>query len=269
MLPKAGKVLLPAAIAVTTGLLGLLQAVVGGANAAVQVIALVLAFLQTVAVIGAVLLEAGIVTAPTPRPAGAPGYGPPQGYGAYPQGHGQPGQGQAGYSQQGYGAGAASGGYGQQAPSGAQPSGYAQYAQPTQAPYGQHSYAPPSGYGQQPVQPSWAQPGSAQQASAQQASGPQGATPQPDVSQQPTSAWYTGGTTSIDADTPASPGTPVPPSSEPPAQFTPESTTRFAAADASETPAVGHPVQHAPGEAADHTDTAQTRYIQPGDRPQN
>jgi hypothetical protein len=123
---------------------------------------LVVSFLVTVSVIGALLLDTGIVTAPAPRPATPPGYGQPSGYGQYPQGYGQ-GYGQqygsAGYGQQGYGQAS---GYGQQG-------GYGQ-----QAGYGQQPGYPAAGYGQQPQ--GWGQQIPASEQGGRPAAPPAGST---------------------------------------------------------------------------------------------
>jgi hypothetical protein len=181
LLPKVGRVLVPAAVIVVTGTLFLLQAVAQGGASTTAIIALVLAFLQAVAVIGAVLLDAGLVKAPAPRPRAPQGYGQPGGYSQYPPGYGQPGGygqygQQQGYGQQGYGAP----GYGQPGQYGQQP-GYGQ---------GQQGYGAPGGFGQQQPQGSWAQtdPGAR----------PAGAAP----------SWYGGG--SEGGDTPSAHGGPVP-----------------------------------------------------------
>ncbi|WP_345613665.1 DUF5336 domain-containing protein [Pseudonocardia adelaidensis] len=182
LLPKVGRVLVPAAVIVVTGTLFLLQAVTQGGASTPAIIALVLAFLESVTAIGAVLLDAGLVKAPAPRPRAPQGYGQPGGYGQYPPGYGQPGGygqygAQQGYGQQGYGAP----GFGQP---GQQP-GYGQQ----QPGYGQQGYGAPGGYGQQPQAP-WggADPGAR----------PGGAAP----------SWYGGATEG--GDTPSAPGTPVP-----------------------------------------------------------
>jgi Family of unknown function (DUF5336) len=194
VLPKAPRVLAPAAVITVSGMLALLQAVVAGNTSGLLVGALVVAFLASLAVVGALLLDAGIVTAPAPRPK-APAYGQAPygqqqpygqqgwnqqpGYGQYGQAPGQPEYGQQGYGQQGYGA---QPGYGQQG-YGAQP-GQQGYGQPG---YGQQGYgAQPgqqSGYGAAPAAgssaaPSWAQPS------------PQ--TPQAEAGQAATPGWYTG-----------------------------------------------------------------------------
>lgn len=182
VLPKVGKVLLPGAVAVTVGMLILLQAVAGGGASTTVVIALVVAFLEAVAAVGAVLMDAGIITAPAPRPkapdhgqqqfpgyphgypqqGGQPGYGP-----GYPQQGGQPGYGQPGYGQPGAQPGYGQPGYG--APQyGSQPPAYGQTP----------AFGQPGGYGQQassaPEQPAW----------AQQA---------PESPAQPAAPWYGGG----------------------------------------------------------------------------
>jgi hypothetical protein len=173
LLPKVGRVLVPGAVTVVTGTLFLLQAVVPGGASNTAIVALVLALFQSVAVIGAVLLDAGLVKAPAPRPRAPQGYGQPGGYGQYPPGYGQPGG--YGYGpQQGYGAP----GYGQPGQYGQQPG------------YGQPGYGAPGGYGQQQPQGSWGQ--------SEPGGRPGGSAP----------SWYGGG--SEGGDTPSAPGTPVP-----------------------------------------------------------
>jgi hypothetical protein len=237
VLPKVGRVLVPAAVAVTTGTLLLLQLVTAGGAPATAILALVLAFLQTASVIVAVLLDAGLVTAPTPRPSAPSGY-PQHGYGGYPQGYGQ----QGGYGQ--YGGPQA--GYGQQPGYGGQP-GYGQpgqYGTPQGGGYGQPGYgAQPSSYGQQaPAPGSW----------GQQAPG------QPDAgAAQPTPPWY-GRSADANEDTPGAPlasGAPA---------VSADPTTVFPAAESmpADRPEAGDQDQTREGE--------QTRFIQqPGDRPQN
>jgi Family of unknown function (DUF5336) len=179
LLPKVGRVLVPAAVIVVTGTLFLLQDVAGGGASTIAIVALVLAFLQSVAVIGAVLLDAGLVKAPAPRPSPPPGYGQPGAYGQYPPGYGQPGGygqygAQQGYGQQGYGAP----GYGQPGQYGQQP-GYGQ----------QQGYGAPGGYGQQQPQGGWGQ--------ADPSARPAGAP-----------SWYGGGAAE-GGDTPSGQGTPL------------------------------------------------------------
>ena len=111
VLPRAGRLLVPAAVAVTTGALLLLQLVASGGAPAIAVVALILAILEAAAAVGAVLLQTGVVSAsalrsttpkgqPPRQPAQAgppPGYGPSGGYGQFgapPMGYGR---------QQGYG----------------------------------------------------------------------------------------------------------------------------------------------------------------------
>lgn len=173
VLPKVGRVLAPAGVAVATGTLQLLQLVASGATSTTVIIALVLAFLETVAVIGAFLLDAGLIKVPEPRPTPPPGYGQPSGYGQYPQGYGAQGYGQYGGSPQGYGQ--PTGGYGQQQPGYGQPG---QYVAP-QGGYGQPGYGQQVAYGQQAQsQGGW----------GQQSPG------QPDPRQQQTNpGWYVGG----------------------------------------------------------------------------
>lgn len=151
-LPKITGVLAPAAVAIVTGTLLTLQAVVGGASNTTTIISLVLAFLQSVAAVGAVLLATGVVAAAVPRPRRPHGHGQP-GYGYGPQGYGQPGYGQ----QQAYP------GHGQQQPYpgyGQQP-GYGQPG-PGQQPTGQQAVGPPPAQ-----QPSWGQPGPVAHAAAE------------------------------------------------------------------------------------------------------
>jgi len=97
VLPKVGRVLLPGAIIVVVGALGLLQGIVAaGSPSAVVIVGLILAILQAAAAVGAYLMDAGLVNAPARRPTGGgggwgprqPGYGP-QGYGPGPSGYGQ------------------------------------------------------------------------------------------------------------------------------------------------------------------------------------
>ncbi|TQM15333.1 DUF5336 domain-containing protein [Pseudonocardia kunmingensis] len=230
LLPKVGRVLVPAAVMVTTGTLLFLQMVTSGSSPTSVIIALVLAFLQTVAVIGAVLLDAGLVKAPAPRASTPPGYGQPGGYGQYPPGYGQPGQyGQPGYGQQGYGQ--QQPGYG--APGYGQPGQPGQYGQPG---YGQQGYGAPGGYGQQPWGPT---PGQGD------AGGRPAGTP----------SWY-GGSGDSAADTPSAPGTPL--ASGAPAQ-TGEPTG--AAPQTSGRPEQGD---------SEQTSVDQTRIIQAGEqRPPN
>lgn len=212
VLPKAAKALAPAAVVVATGALLLLQFVASVSASTALIIALVLALLQAAAAILAVLLDAGIVKAPAPRPSAPAGYGP---YAGYPQGQGR----DAGY----YGA---QQGYGQPPQYGQQPPGYGQqgaYGQPGygqgQPGYGQPGYGPQPGAQQPAAQQPAAQPPVAQQAGAQQAPAqwgqqvpPPGQQPaqqqpgqqqpdqpaQPDQSSEPpTTAWYTGGTAKV------------------------------------------------------------------------
>lgn len=170
VLPRAGRVLVPGAVAVAVGMLLLLQAVAAGRASAMEVIALVLAFLQAVAAIGAVLLDEGILTAPTARPKApvAPLHG------GYPPAFGpQPGYGQPPYGQA--------------------PHGQAAYGQP--GPYGQPGSGIQPGYGQpaptQQDQPAWAQRPSSEPARS-------------------VPPWYaTGGDFDDTVATPAPPGAPV------------------------------------------------------------
>jgi hypothetical protein len=248
VLPKVGRVLVPAGVLAAVGTLILLQVVADGGTSTLVIVALVLAFLETVAIIGAVLLDAGIITAPAPRPSQPAGYGQQQ-YGAYPQGYGQQGYGQPGYGgQQGYGQpGYGQPGYGQQPPQyGAQPG----YGQPTG---GQQGYGQP-GYGQQPGynpqapqgQPAWGQQ------------------PGTDPSQAPTTSWY-GGPVDSSGDTPASPGTPV---AAEPAAPAPQSAPPSAPAQSppSSTPPAGNDGRHERDADAGGAEST-TRFIQKGERP--
>jgi hypothetical protein len=198
LLPKAGRVLVPATVIVLTGALFLLQAVAQGGASSTAIIALVLALLQAVAALGAVLLDAGLVKAPAPRPREPQGYGQQGGYGQYPPGYGQPGGygqygGQPGYGQPGYGGP----GYGQPGQYGQQPG------------YGQPGYGAPGGYGQQQQPWGQAEPG------ARSASGPP--------------SWYGGG--GDGGDTPSA-GTPV---SGEPTTAIPQASARPEGGDAEQT----------------------------------
>lgn len=162
VLPKAGRVLVPAAALVATGTLVFLLLVVLVGQSTTVIMALVLSFLELAAVVGAMLLDTGLIKPPARRPAAQPqpGYGqwgqPQGGYGQqWPQGYGQPGYG--GYpQQQQYGGGQP--GYGQQ-------------------PYG----AGMPGYGY----PGMTAPGGQQQVPGQQLPAQQHTGPQPAVSSQP------------------------------------------------------------------------------------
>lgn len=247
VLPKAGRVLVPGAVAVTTGTLLLLQYVAAGGAPTVAIITLVLAFLQAIVAVGAVLLDAGIVKAPVSRPSAPAGY-PQQGYGGYPQQYGQPGQqGQPGYGGQ-YPQG---GGYGQQPGYGAQPG----YGQPGQYGAPQQGH-PQQGYGQQPAPSGWGQ---------QPAGPPPG---QPDASARQAAATWYGGSSDSGADTPATPGTPGTPAAPV------DATVGYPTSDVPGTPPMGEPVEGrrerdaAPGGDSAH-DVERTRYIGPGDRTQD
>jgi Family of unknown function (DUF5336) len=75
----SSRVLVPAAVAIVTGTLFLLQTVVGGVDSPYAIGALVLALLEAAAATGAALMQAGVVRAPRPKPAAAAPYagGPP------------------------------------------------------------------------------------------------------------------------------------------------------------------------------------------------
>lgn len=160
-LPKAGRLLVPAAVAVMVGVLALIQVVFAGDSrvSVMAIVVVVLAVLQAAAVVAAVLFDNGMLASPDPavrlarqqarqarRPQGpAPGYPPPGG--GYPGGPPQGGQGGYGYAQQpppatpSYGTPAPGYGYGQQPNYPGQPGGgYPGYPPPGQ----------PSGPGQPP-----------------------------------------------------------------------------------------------------------------------
>ncbi len=108
LLPKAPAVLVPAAVLAAAGTLGTLNAVVLADQPSIVIVILVLGLLQTAALVGAVLVDAGITpmkpkSTPFPAqqwgpPSGSfpppPGQFPPSQYGQGPAG--QYGQGQAG-----------------------------------------------------------------------------------------------------------------------------------------------------------------------------
>jgi hypothetical protein len=250
LLPKAGRVLVPATVLALLGSLALLQETAAGFEVpTTTIIAVILAFLLTVALIGAVLLEAGIVKVPAPRPQAAH---PQQGYGGYggqqqPPGYGGYGQ----YPEQGgYGGAAQQPGYGQQSPyaSGApagQPGygGYGYGAGSTSSPSLPLPSTPPSPYGQGGYgqQPTVAQP--APQASDQ---GP------------PPGGWFAGPTPSSSPD--PYPSSPAPGSGG----------SEDDASDAPATPPTGQPaVEPAPAaeeRAEEDGDRGErTRVIRPGD----
>lgn len=248
LLPKVGRVLVPAAVLLTTGTLVLLQIVVGspGETPTVGMIALLLAVLASAAAVGAVLLDAGLVKAPSPRSSGSAGH-PPQSYpGGYAPGYGQQQQGgfgqygapQAGYGQPGYPGPVGQPGYGQPQPYGT-PQGYG----------GQPGYGAPPAFGQQPpVQPAWGQP----------APGPVEAGPR-----QATPAWY-------GADTPAGEDTPSTPMPSGSTARSADSTSIFSGTDTGSTQRVGetgegrhesHATDRDDGRGGDNNST---RYIPPG-----
>lgn len=293
VLPKTGRGLVPGAIAITTGTLLLLQFVADGNAPTSAIIALIVAFLQTVSAIGAVLLDAGIVTAPAPRPAAPPGYGPvsggyPPGYGQpggygqpmHPQGYGQPaGSGQstpgtpglpaysAGQSgpQPGYGAGQPGYGAGQSGPQPAYGTG--------QPGYGTGQSGPPPGYGQaggyaasgagtsgvgahgeQGSGAHGAQPAGYEPQQAPQSWGQQPAAPSASASQA-TNLWH--GDTSTGTEAEAGPGAPAAP--------TPPRTAVYRPGDApGESP---DEPSGAPGDpdSAEVPDGDVTRSIRPGE----
>ena len=154
LLPKVGRVLVPAALLAAIGFFSLLLQVTStsslGSSGAVRWIALALSLLAAAAIVAALMFDVGVLTAPAPRPRtpaqqpgwspygppGQPGYGQPQQPGAFDPNqpaYGQPGYGQAGYPpQQGYGAA------GYQAP------GFQSY---NATAYGQPGYGQQPGYG--------------------------------------------------------------------------------------------------------------------------
>lgn len=270
LLPKAGKALLPAAVIITTGALMILQLLTNGTSIVIIMVA-VLALLQAIAAVVAVLLEAGVIAAPAPRPARPPAYNQ-QAPSAFPQPYGQ--QGAGGFGQQGYGQ--QQPGFGQQQPGA--------FGQTQQQQFGQQQ----GGYG--------VQPGYGQQAPTQSGQ-QQGGWPQQQenaAAPAPTAAWFAG-------DTPSSPGLPLPqnaptavvqsipgmPSAgqqsasstgpNPPVpsgagpngtgQPDPGATIDYRVAQGTETPAVGSPV--VPAEQPQQGDVAPTRYLQAPDHQQN
>ena len=108
LLPKAPAVLVPAAVLAAAGSLGTLNAVVLAGQSSIVIVILVLGLLQTAALVGAVLVDAGMIKmkpkqTPSPGqqwgpPSGSfpaqPGPFPPNQYGQSPAG--QYGQGQSG-----------------------------------------------------------------------------------------------------------------------------------------------------------------------------
>ena len=228
VLPKTGRVVVPAAVVVTTGFLLFLQLVTDGGASATTIIALVLAFLQCVAAVGAVLLEGGLVKAPAPRPSTPSGYAQPPGYGS-PQGYGQQG---------GYGQYTPPPGYGQQ-PGYAAPPGYGQYGG-QQGGYGQPGYGP-GGFGQQ------APGGWGQQAPQAQQGG-----------------WYSG--TSEGADSGAAPGTP--PASGTPAGSGDATTQIRPQTDSPGRAPEHERAEEGEGDKGNKGVAEQTQIIHPGERPQ-
>lgn len=158
-LPKANSHLPIVAVTSVLGLLLTVTALFGGPEeASIKYglwLVLVFTLLQAVAAVGALLLEAGVITAPAPKPK----YDPYAQYGLPPGGYyGQAGgQQQGGYpSYGGYQSAPSTGGFGaQQAPSGPSTGGYASPSQPTQqiqSGQPQTSSTPPTGF------PSFSQP---------------------------------------------------------------------------------------------------------------
>ncbi len=141
LLPRAPAVLVPAAVLAAAGTLGTLNAVVLADPPSIVIVILVLGLLQTAALVGAVLVDAGMIKM-KPAPAPFPGqqWGPPSGSfpaqpGQFPPG--QYGQGPAGQYGQGQPGQPGQYGPGQPGQSG-QPG---QYGQPSQQ-------SPPNQYGQ-------------------------------------------------------------------------------------------------------------------------
>ena len=231
VLPKSGRVLLPAAVVMVTGVLLLLLTVVSLTSSefegptAIAVIAVVLGFVAAGLAVGAFLMDAGVIKAPARRPAG-----PPAGYnqtGGYGYGQQQPGYGGGQYGQQpGYG-GQQQPGYGQQQPGyggqyGQQQPGYGQQPGQTTTALGQQSgYG--AGYGQAGgYAGATADPGATTDATVSVSTG--------ETAPAPTGGWYGGSGSSSpefsSASTPAS-GTPVVPADGGAAPAAPKDETRF------------------------------------------
>jgi Family of unknown function (DUF5336) len=280
VLPAAGpRVLVPAAVATTTGALLLLQVVVDGRDSPVAIGALVLAVLQAAAAVGAALLQAGVVRAPRPRPKKAVAVAPPSAFPGYPQ--------QPGYPQF----------PGQQYPGQPYPGAYPGPGQPAQ-PYpgdqyaGEHAYAQQARYGAQygvpgyPPPPPYATPGYGPAGYGVPAYGRSGV-PAPDPTADPATVAVPFGAARPAAETapdealPASP--PVPssgvPSSGVPSSGPPDVPVEGSAAHRApgpepagshrvETPASGGP-RSDDGGAAERDDQDRTRAIPtvPGERP--
>jgi hypothetical protein len=186
LLPRADRFLIPAAVLAVTGFLLFVQLGVLGSQFAgaagltlggIEITALVLAFLEAAVLVAAVLLEAGVISMPAPKPAAPPqqyygGQYPPQG-GGYQQ---QPNPYSYGYPQQQQ----PYGGYPQQQPGyGAPQQGWGAPAE-THAGYGQSPAAGWAGQPGQPGQPSpQGQPGQPGQQVPSGAYGQPGAYPQP------------------------------------------------------------------------------------------
>ncbi|OBF25686.1 DUF5336 domain-containing protein [Mycobacterium sp. ACS4331] len=150
LLPKAHNYYAVIAVLATLGLLLAISDLIGKPEGFAVGWAfwvfLAAALLQTIAAIGALLLEAGVITPPAPRPKyDQPQYGqygPPGGYYGQQPGAPGPGQGQRpGYPSQygGYPQGPSAGGYGA-------PQGGAQQGPPT-PPTGYPSFSPPPAVG--------------------------------------------------------------------------------------------------------------------------
>ena len=148
VLPRVGRVLAPAAVLSAVGTLLLLHPPMGVRAPGVVVAALVLGFVQTAALVGALLLDAGVVHAPQGRRRA--GGHRSAGFRGYPLGSGPSGYGSTSYGPSGFGAaGPGPSGYG---PSGFGPPGYGAPGYDAaghgagQAPYGATPYGGPSGY---------------------------------------------------------------------------------------------------------------------------
>ena len=156
LLPRSGRLLVPAAVAVTVGVLQLLQVEfgsgsVGGLGAigrisGTDIAVLILAVLQLIAVVAAVLLDAGVIAAGAGAGSGPGSVAGPQqfrrgrrGPGGPPPGYGPQGYGPQGYGPPGPGGPGAPGGPGGPGPGGPGPGGP-----------GQPGFGPPPGYGPPP-----------------------------------------------------------------------------------------------------------------------
>jgi len=269
VLPKVGRVLLPAVVLLLTGTLQLLQAVTsasgqefGGGASTILIVSLVLAFIAFAVATGALLMDAGIIKPAARRPATPPGYGQQPGYGGYgqPPGYGQYG----GDPQQGYGQ---QPGYGQQ--------GYGQQPGYGQQGYGQPGYAGQPGYGAQPPgatpegaqpagQPGHGQPGSGQSGGYGQAAAGYGAAGHPSgygtaPAGQPTDApGSSDATTSIPTSGSTEAGS---------GWYSGSDSSTAEVSSSASTPASGSPATPADDEQPARGDVEETRFITPIEKP--